>query len=114
MNTDDANIVSSLVATRCVASDHILIVGKLVDYERFKELFHKPLSKKYPKSKITKVAYEYGLYLASGFGLKGLCSSLLTAQIITAQVTNTENIVSDKLLDALSPQRFWIRHFKKS
>ena len=114
LNVDDANIVSSRVATRCVTSDHIPIVGKLVDYKRFKEMFHKPLSKGYPKAKMPKVEYEDGLYLASGFGSKGLCSSLLAAKIISSQITNTKNIAPDKLLEALSPQRFWIRNFKKN
>ncbi len=109
-----ADIISSLVATRCVTSDHIPIVGKLADYEKFKDDFYKPLSKGYPMSKMPKVEYESGLYLASGFGSKGLCSSLLAAKIITAQITNQQNMVSDKLLDALSPQRFWVRNFKKS
>lgn len=112
-NIENTNIISSRVATRCVTSDHIPVVGKLVDYERFKDLFYKPLSKGYPKSKMPKVEYEEGLYLASGFGSKGLCSSLLAAKIITSQITNTENIASDKLLAALSPQRFWVRSFKK-
>ena len=113
LDIDNANIVSSRVATRCVTSDHIPIVGKLVDYEKFKDDFYKPLSKGYPKSKMPKAEYEDGLYVASGFGSKGLCSSLLSAKIITSQITNTKNIVSDKLLEALSPQRFWIRSFKK-
>ncbi|MGQ4006333.1 FAD-dependent 5-carboxymethylaminomethyl-2-thiouridine(34) oxidoreductase MnmC [Francisellaceae bacterium CB300] len=113
LDIDNANIVSSRVATRCVTSDHIPIVGKLVDYEKFKNDFYKPLSKGYPKSKMPKAEYEDGLYLASGFGSKGLCSSLLSAKIITSQITNTKNIASDKLLEALSPQRFWIRSFKK-
>ena len=114
LDINKANIVSSRVATRCVTSDHIPVIGKLVDYDRFKELFYKPLSKGYPKSKMPKVEYEKGLYLTSGFGSKGLCSSLLAAKIITAQITGTTNIASDKLLDALSPQRFWVRNFKKS
>jgi tRNA U-34 5-methylaminomethyl-2-thiouridine biosynthesis protein MnmC len=114
LNIAAADIISSLVATRCVTSDHIPIVGKLADYEKFKDDFYKPLSKGYPKSKMPKVEYESGLYLASGFGSKGLCSSLLAAKIITAQITNQQNMVSDKLLDALSPQRFWVRNFKKT
>jgi tRNA 5-methylaminomethyl-2-thiouridine biosynthesis bifunctional protein len=60
-----------------------------------------------------KVKYEEELYLASGFGSKGLCSSLLSAKIIVSQITNSEVIVSNKLLEALSPQRFWVRSFKK-
>lgn len=110
----DVSVVQSRVAGRCVTSDHLPIIGKLADYIKFKEDFYKPLSKGYPKSKIPKVEYEDGLYLASGFGSKGLCSSLLSAKIISAQITNTKNIVSDNLLNALSPQRFWLRSFKKS
>lgn len=107
------SITDSRLATRCVTADHIPLVGKLVDYEKFKDDFYKPLSKGYPKSKMPKISYEEGLYLASGFGSKGLCSSLLSAKIIFSQITNQELPISEKLLQALSPQRFWVRSFKK-
>ncbi|AJC49018.1 FAD-dependent 5-carboxymethylaminomethyl-2-thiouridine(34) oxidoreductase MnmC [Allofrancisella guangzhouensis] len=110
----DINIVDSRVATRCVTSDHLPLVGKLVNYDKFEQDFYKPLSKGYPKSKMPQVEYESGLYLSSGFGSKGLCSSLVAAKIITAQITNQTNIVTNKLLEALSPQRFWVRSFNKT
>ncbi|QIV96116.1 tRNA U-34 5-methylaminomethyl-2-thiouridine biosynthesis protein MnmC [Allofrancisella inopinata] len=109
----DINIVDSRVATRCVTSDHLPLVGRLVDFDKFEQDFYKPLSKGYPKSKMPQVEYENGLYLSSGFGSKGLCSSLLAAKIITCQIINQPDIVSEKLLEALSPQRFWVRSFKK-
>ncbi|WP_459382048.1 FAD-dependent 5-carboxymethylaminomethyl-2-thiouridine(34) oxidoreductase MnmC [Allofrancisella heilbronnii] len=110
----DINIVDSRVATRCVTADHLPLVGRLVDYDKFKQDFYKPLSKGYPKSKMPQVEYENGLYLSSGFGSKGLCSSLLSAKVITCQIMNQPNVVSNKLLEALSPQRFWVRSFKKA
>ncbi|QLE78591.1 FAD-dependent 5-carboxymethylaminomethyl-2-thiouridine(34) oxidoreductase MnmC [Francisella sp. Scap27] len=110
----DVSVVESRVAGRCVTSDHLPIIGKLVDYTKFKENFYKPLSKGYPKAKMPKVEYEQGLYLASGFGSKGLCSSLLAAKIISSQINNQLSPASQKLIQALSPQRFWVRSFKKS
>lgn len=107
------SVVDSRVATRCVTSDHLPLIGKLVDYDKFENDFFKPISKGYPKSKMPQVEYEQGLYLASGFGSKGMCSSMVAAKIITSEITKQRDIVSDKLLDALSPQRFWIRSFKK-
>ena len=107
------NIVDSRVATRCVTSDHLPLVGKLVDYTKFEQDFYKPLSKGYPKAKMPKIEYQQGLYVSSGFGSKGLCSSLLAAKIITAQITNQTPPCCDKLLEALSLERFWIRGFKK-
>ncbi|ALB02280.1 hypothetical protein ACH24_03835 [Francisella persica ATCC VR-331] len=107
------NIVDSRVATRCVTSDHLPLVGKLVDYIKFEQDFYKPLSKGYPKAKMPKIEYQQGLYVSSGFGSKGLCSSLLAAKIITAQITNQTPPCCDKLLEALSLERFWIRGFKK-
>lgn len=107
------NVVDSRVATRCVTSDHLPLIGKLVDYDKFENDFFKPISKGYPKSKMPQVEYEQGLYLASGFGSKGMCSSMVAAKIITSKITKQKHIVSDKLLDALSPQRFWLRSFKK-
>ena len=107
------NIVDSRVATRCVTSDHLPLVGKLVNYAKFEEDFYKPLSRGYPKAKMPKIKYQQGLYIASGFGSKGLCSSLLAAKIITAQITNQRSLCCDKLLAALAIERFWIRSFKK-
>lgn len=112
-STANINIVDSRVATRCVTSDHLPLVGKLVDYTKFEQNFYKPLSKGYPKVKIPKIEYQQGLYVSSGFGSKGLCSSLLAAKIITAQITNQKPPCCDKLLAALSLERFWIRGFKK-
>ncbi|QUE30673.1 FAD-dependent 5-carboxymethylaminomethyl-2-thiouridine(34) oxidoreductase MnmC [Francisella philomiragia] len=114
---DDKNynveIVNSRVATRCVTSDHLPLVGRLADYSSFEQVFYKPLSKGYPKSKMPKIEYQQGLYICSGFGSKGLCSSLLAAQIITAYITNQNQKYSDKLLEALAIERFWTRSFKK-
>ncbi|MBK2106522.1 FAD-dependent 5-carboxymethylaminomethyl-2-thiouridine(34) oxidoreductase MnmC [Francisella philomiragia] len=114
---DDKNynveIVNSRVATRCVTSDHLPLVGRLADYNSFEQVFYKPLSKGYPKSKMPKIEYQQGLYVSSGFGSKGLCSSLLAAQIITAYITNQNQKYSDKLLEALAIERFWTRSFKK-
>ncbi|QIW10394.1 FAD-dependent 5-carboxymethylaminomethyl-2-thiouridine(34) oxidoreductase MnmC [Francisella sp. LA112445] len=108
------NIVDSRVAMRCVTSDHLPIIGQLTDYEKFEQDFYKPLSKGYPKSKMPKVDYETGLYVSSGFGSKGMCSSLIAAKIISSKILDQKSIVSDKLLEALLPQRFWVRNFKKS
>lgn len=113
-NDKELNVVNSRVAMRCVTSDHLPLIGELVDYIKFEETFYKPLSKGYPKSKMPEVYNETGLYLSSGFGSKGMCSSLVAAKIIASKILNQQNIVSNKLLEALSPQRFWIRNFKKS
>lgn len=114
---DDKNynveIINSRVATRCVTSDHLPLVGRLADYNSFEQVFYKPLSKGYPKSKMPNIEYQQGLYISSGFGSKGLCSSLLAAQIIRSYITNQNQKYSDKLLEALAIERFWTRSFKK-
>ncbi|WP_407878017.1 FAD-dependent 5-carboxymethylaminomethyl-2-thiouridine(34) oxidoreductase MnmC [Francisella sciaenopsi] len=109
----NVEIVNSRVATRCVTSDHLPLIGRLADYNSFEQVFYKPLSKGYPKSKMPKIEYQEGLYVSSGFGSKGLCSSLLAAKIITAYITNQNQKYSDKLLEALAIERFWARSFKK-
>lgn len=109
----DVDIVNSRVATRCVTSDHLPLIGRLADYDNFERVFYKPLSKGYPKSKMPNIEYQQGLYVSSGFGSKGLCSSLLAAKIITAYITNQSQQCSDKLLEALAVERFWTRSFKK-
>lgn len=95
------NIVDSRVAMRCVTSDHLPIIGQLCNYNKFERDFYKPLSKGYPKSKMPKLDYKTGLYVSSGFGSKGMCSSLTAAKIITSNILNQQSIVSGKLLEAL-------------
>ena len=107
-------VVESSVSTRCITTDHMPVVGKLVDYQLYKEMFEKPISKGYPKSKMPEVIYEDGLYISSGFGSKGLCSSLISAKIISSQITSQNSIVSNQVLNSVSPQRFWVRNFKQS
>jgi len=112
--TSDIIVIDSSVSTRCITTDHMPVVGKLVCHQLYKEMFEQPLSKGYPKSKMPNVIYENGLYVSSGFGSKGLCSSLIASKIIASDICNNESIVSIKLLESLSPQRFWIRNFKQS
>ncbi len=109
----NVEIINSRVATRCVTSDHLPLIGRLADYNSFEQVFYKPLSKGYPKSKMPNIEYQQGLYVSSGFGSKGLCSSLLAAKIITSYITNQSQQCSDKLLEALAVERFWVRSFKK-
>ncbi|WP_150464968.1 FAD-dependent 5-carboxymethylaminomethyl-2-thiouridine(34) oxidoreductase MnmC [Francisella sp. SYW-2] len=110
----NVEIINSRVATRCVTSDHLPLIGRLADYNSFEQVFYKPLSKGYPKSKMPNIEYQQDLYVSSGFGSKGLCSSLLAAKIITSYITNQSQQCSDKLLKALAVERFWVRSFKKS
>ena len=113
IDTNDIQILQSRVGVRCVTSDHLPIIGKIVDYDKFEELFYKPLANGYPSSKMPNIPYEDGMYLASGFGSKGLCSSLLSAKIISASILRKESPISHKLQKSLSPHRFWVRNFKK-
>ena len=112
-NTSDFKVLKSRVGVRCVTSDHLPLIGQVVSYDKFEELLYKPLSNGYPLSKMPSIPYEDGLYLASGFGSKGLCSSLLSAKIITSAISNKESPISPHLQKSLSPHRFWVRSFKK-
>lgn len=112
-NSKEIAGIDSRVATRCVTSDHLPLIGRLVEYNKFEDDFYKPLSKGYPKSKMPQMEYESGLYLTSGFGSKGLCSSLIAAKIISSSILNQTVEFDGKLLKVLSPQRFWVRSFKK-
>ncbi|XSZ47445.1 FAD-dependent 5-carboxymethylaminomethyl-2-thiouridine(34) oxidoreductase MnmC [Francisella noatunensis] len=66
----NVEIVNSRVATRCVTSDHLPLVGRLADYDSFEQVFISSLSKGYPKSKMPKIEYQQSSYVSSGFWLK--------------------------------------------
>ena len=106
-------ILESRVSTRCVISDHLPIIGHIAEYNQFYSQFYKAISMGYPQSKLENPNYLNGIYLCSGFGSKGLCSSLLSAKIIASMILNENLPITDKLYQALHPLRFWVRNFKK-
>ncbi|MDE5003100.1 FAD-dependent oxidoreductase, partial [Francisella tularensis subsp. holarctica] len=67
----------------------------------------------HPNANKPRLEYQQALKVSSGYGSNGLCSSLLAAQIIAAQITNQKLPHCDQKLAALAIERFRIRGIKK-
>ncbi|MDA7742554.1 FAD-dependent 5-carboxymethylaminomethyl-2-thiouridine(34) oxidoreductase MnmC [Francisellaceae bacterium] len=108
----NCELLGGRVAARCVTSDHMPIVGAVPDYVQFLECYQSDFKKGTVLSRLKDCPYPQGLYISSGFGSKGLCSALLSAQIITSLVEGNMLPVSDKVYQALHPARFWAKGLK--
>jgi len=111
---DTLQIIESRVSTRCVTIDHLPMIGHLADINSYKDQYKKLVQKGTINRHLPTPKYLDGLYLASSFGSKGLDSSLLSAEIITNLITNTELCISDRVYQAIHPLRFSVRDMKKA
>ncbi|WMC09275.1 bifunctional tRNA (5-methylaminomethyl-2-thiouridine)(34)-methyltransferase MnmD/FAD-dependent 5-carboxymethylaminomethyl-2-thiouridine(34) oxidoreductase MnmC [Oceanimonas pelagia] len=54
-----------------------------------------------------------GLYVLSGLGSRGMCSAPLLAELLASQILNEPLPLGRELLDALNPNRHWLRKLLK-
>jgi len=98
-------------ALRATTPDRMPLVGPVADLDFFKthyhELHHGKTNRDYPSARHLK-----GLYLNTGHGARGLCSSFLSAEVLAAQICNETLPVSETTREALDPSRFLIRDLK--
>ncbi|MCF6776723.1 bifunctional tRNA (5-methylaminomethyl-2-thiouridine)(34)-methyltransferase MnmD/FAD-dependent 5-carboxymethylaminomethyl-2-thiouridine(34) oxidoreductase MnmC [Thiotrichales bacterium 19X7-9] len=106
------DILSSRVSMRCVTSDHMPLVGRVPDYGEYNSLYQYHLAKGTPWWRLDQPQLNDGLYIASGFGSKGLASSLISAKILTNILTASSCIFPYNLIESIHPARFLIRMLK--
>ncbi len=98
-------------ALRTTTPDRMPLVGPVADLDFFKthyhDLHHGKTDRDYPSARDLK-----GLYLNTGHGARGLCSSFLCAEVLAAQICNEALPVSEDIRQALHPSRFLIRELK--
>jgi len=98
-------------ALRATTPDRMPLLGPVADLDFFKthyhDLHHGKVDRSYPRARHLK-----GLYLNTGHGSRGLCSSFLSAEVLAAQICNEALPVSEAIREALDPSRFLIRDLK--
>ncbi|MFQ5588371.1 MAG: bifunctional tRNA (5-methylaminomethyl-2-thiouridine)(34)-methyltransferase MnmD/FAD-dependent 5-carboxymethylaminomethyl-2-thiouridine(34) oxidoreductase MnmC [Nitrospiria bacterium] len=99
-------------ALRALTPDRMPLAGPVPDadffYSRYHDLRHGKPAASYPAAK-----YLPGLYLNTGHGAKGLCSSFLSAELIASQLCDEPGPVPEDVRQALHPARFIIRDLKR-
>ena len=108
----DKQTVKGRVGLRATTADRMPVVGAVPDLA-FYQSEYSDLHKGRAEDRYPQAEYLPGLYVNVGHGARGLTSSLLSAEIIAAQLNDEPVAVSNNVQYALHPARFLIRKYKK-
>ena len=111
--TSKLNAISGRAAIRAVSPDRLPIVGPVADYDKFNSLYNKAALGD-TKSSYSTPHYLKGLYLATGFGSRGMAWIPLCAEILACQLNQEPYPVNQSLLDAIHPNRILMKQLVKS
>ncbi|HSI38663.1 MAG TPA: FAD-dependent 5-carboxymethylaminomethyl-2-thiouridine(34) oxidoreductase MnmC [Methylotenera sp.] len=101
--TLQSHVVSGRVAWRSQTPDYLPVAGQLLDVNALM------VGKFYYNDSPEKLPWAPGLFINVGHGAKGFLTAPLCAEIIAANVTNSEAPAPIDLLNALQPNRFILR-----
>jgi len=110
---DDVDLKSELAtqgraSIRAMTADRLPMVGAVPDFE-FYQREYKDLAKGKKESTYDSGSYHKGLYINTGHGSRGLTSSFLSAEIITALISGQAIPVDAEILTRLHPARFMVK-----
>ncbi len=102
----------SRASLRCETPDRLPLVGPLPDWGFFGSAYD-PLRYgrqiAYPPAE-----YQRGVFIAAGFGSRGLVTAPLCADMVIAELTGGPSPVPTEIAEALHPGRFFIRSLKRA
>lgn len=109
---DKKSIHSTWVGFRAMSKDRVPVVGAVPNrqlYEdKYADVSHGRRNKEYSPAD-----YLKGLYITAAHGSRGFTSSLLSGEVIAAQITGEPMPVSKTVLDTLHPSRFIVNDLKR-
>ena len=98
-------VVSHWAGIRATTSDHLPIVGPVADEPSFSEVFARlggDANRWIPSAG----TYLDGLYIATGFGSRGLTTIPLCVEFLASLINHEPSPLSQSLAQAISPARF--------
>ena len=98
---------------RCAIRDHLPMVGAMPDYQATLSQYADLDTRCGQPETVTPAPVWPQLYLLAALGSRGLCSAPLAAEVLAAQISGEPQPVDQDTLDALQPNRFWIRKLLK-
>ena len=105
-------ITSSHAAVRMTTPDRYPVVGALPDLAFFQQAYA-PLRYGNPRQHYPQAQYQPNVFIAAGFGSRGLTTSGLSAALLAAVLTGEPLPVQATLYQQLHPARFLIRQLKR-
>ncbi|QLB21444.1 bifunctional tRNA (5-methylaminomethyl-2-thiouridylate)-methyltransferase MnmD/FAD-dependent cmnm(5)s(2)U34 oxidoreductase MnmC [Vespertiliibacter pulmonis] len=97
------------VGIRSAFRDRIPMVGAVANFARQKEQFANLFNQRRRKESIEKAECYPNLYLLAGLGSRGLTTAPLLGELLASQICGEPQPLSQDILQALSPNRTWIR-----
>ena len=101
--------VDKRAAIRCSLPDHRPIMGAVPNIEKQKQQYAE-LYKALPIDKYPQPENEDNLFVLTGLGSHGLCTSPLLAEALACQISGEPLPLNEELLASLSPNRFLVRN----
>lgn len=100
-------------AIRATLRDHLPMMGPMLDVASLTETFATV-----PQPKLSDTLKDIplieGVYSLAGLGARGVCSAPLLAELLACEITGEPTPVSQEVLDALHPARFWVRRLRRN
>ena len=110
--SDNVQTLGGRAGIRAVSSDRLPIVGPVADEISFNTMYKDAalgsIRNHYPTPK-----YHDGLYLASGFGSRGLAWIPLCAEALACLINNEPAPLGNNLLNAIHPSRILMKNLVK-
>lgn len=104
--------LSGRAGIRAVSADRLPIVGPVADEYSFKTLY-KDAALGSTHHTYSAANYYDGLYIASGFGSRGLAWIPLCTESLACLINNEPNPLSKNLLEAIHPNRILMKNLVK-
>lgn len=101
--------VSSRAAIRCSLPDHRPVMGAVPDFSA-QQVQYRDLYKALPLHRYPLPQNQQNLFVLTGLGSHGLCTSPLLAEALACQITGEPLPLEQALLATVNPNRFLIRH----
>jgi tRNA 5-methylaminomethyl-2-thiouridine biosynthesis bifunctional protein len=108
LNELNAENIKGRASIRCSTPDHLPLMGEMPNIAA-QSCELNDLYKALPLSRYAQGSKEDGVYLLSGLGSRGITSAPLLVDTLVAQLIGKPFPMGNKLLDALSPNRFLVR-----
>jgi tRNA 5-methylaminomethyl-2-thiouridine biosynthesis bifunctional protein len=110
--SDDIRTLGGRAAIRAVSADRLPIVGPIADEVSFNTMY-KDAAIGSTHSHYLSPKYHDGLYLASGFGSRGLAWIPLCTEALACLINNEPSPLGKNLLNAIHPNRILMKNLVK-
>lgn len=112
-NEVDINGNEARVGVRCAIRDHMPMVGAVPNYAATLAHYQGLMAQKSTPETVVSAPVYPDLFMIGGLGSRGLCSAPLCAEVLAAQIYGEAIPLEQEVLDALNPNRMWVRKLLK-